>query len=299
MKQNGLQNVLHRKDRLLRQVGKQWLWGHAVLVLGFLYLPILILILYSFNASRFDANWAGFTWEWYGNLFGTETPAVTSADLDSAEVWQALKNSLIVAVASTILATILGTAVALALERFRFPGRQVLASVLFLPIIIPEIALGISLLVFFSLLFQLAENLTGIRLALGLPTVIISHTTFNLAFVTVTVRARLAEVDPRLEEAALDLGANEWRTFSRITLPLIWPGILSGALLGFTVSLDDFVIAFFTSGVGSTTLPLFIYGMIKLSVSPVINALSTLMLLASLLLVVSSLTIERSLKSFE
>ncbi|MDE5104745.1 MAG: ABC transporter permease subunit, partial [Trichodesmium sp. St19_bin2] len=133
----------------------------------------------------------------------------------------------------------------------------------------------------------------GIRLVLGLPTVIIGHIVFSISFVVVTVRARVAQLDPALEEAALDLGANEWKTFFQITLPLIWPAIFSAALLAFTLSLDDFVITFFTAGVGSTTLPLFVYGMIKFSVTPAINAISTLMLVASLILVASSLFIDK------
>jgi spermidine/putrescine transport system permease protein len=180
---------------------------------------------------------------------------------------------------------------ALALERFRFPGRSAVEALILVPIIIPEITMGISLLVFFTLVFRLLENLTGIHLTLGLPTVIIGHVAFNISFVAITVRARLAELDPGIEEAALDLGANEWQTLRRIILPLIWPGIFSAALLTFTLSLDDLVVTFFTTGVGSTTLPLFVYGMIKFSVTPAINAISTLMLLASLLLVVSSLAI--------
>lgn len=153
--------------------------------------------------------------------------------------------------------------------------------------------MGISLLVFFSLSFQLIEQLTGLRLVLGLPTVIAGHVAFNISYVAVVVRARIAELDPSLEEAALDLGANEWHTFRRITLPLIAPGILSAALLAFTLSLDDFVITFFTAGVGSTTLPVFVYGMIKTAVTPEINAISTLMLLASLGIVLSSLALQR------
>lgn len=280
-------------DLLIRKIGKSWLWIHATLALAFLYLPILILVIYSFNTSRFNAVWTGFTLDWYRSLFGQITD--TTANLSTVEVWQALNNSIIIAVISTGVATILGTSVALALERFRFPGDKIITGLILLPIIIPEITLGISLLVFFTLIFRLVENLTGIRLTLGLPSVILGHVTFNIAFVTITVRARLAELNPSLEEAALDLGANEWRTFTRITLPLILPGIVSGALLAFTLSLDDFVVTFFNTGVGATTLPLFVYGMIKLSVTPAINALSTLMLLISLLLVVSSLTINRTL----
>ncbi|EAW39210.1 ABC transporter permease [Lyngbya sp. PCC 8106] len=272
--------------------GTYWLWIQATLALAFLYLPILILVIYSFNTSRFNAIWTGFTLDWYRSLFGQTTE--TTANFSTVKIWQALNNSLIIAVISTGIATILGTTVALALERFRFPGDQIIAGLILLPIIIPEITLAISLLVFFTLIFRIIENLTGIRLTLGLPSVILGHITFNIAFVMITVRARLAELDPALEEAALDLGANEWRTFTRITFPLILPGIVSGALLAFTLSLDDFVITFFNTGVGATTLPLFVYGMIKLSVTPAINALSTLMLFASLLLVLSSLTINRT-----
>lgn len=279
-------------DLRVRAIGKKWLWIQATLAFAFLYLPILILIIYSFNTSKFNAVWRGFTLDWYRSLFSDAgTLGIGSS---SAGIWTALNNSLLIAVISTLLATIFGTMIALALERFHFPGRKMVETLLFLPIIMPEIAIGISLLVFFTLVFRIIENLTGIRLNLGLPTVIIGHVTFNISFVTITVRASLAELDPILEQAAFDLGANEWRTFWRITFPLIWPGIFSGALLAFTLSLDDFVVTFFTTGVGSMTLPLFVYGMIKFAVTPAINAISTLMLLASLLLVVSSLKVKKS-----
>jgi spermidine/putrescine transport system permease protein len=279
-------------DLLIRAIGKQWLWVQAALAFSFLYLPILILIIYSFNASRFNAVWRGFTLDWYRSLFGSAEKTLGFAS--SVGIWTALNNSLLIAAISTLLATILGTTIALALERFHFPGRKAVEALLFLPIIMPEITIGISLLVFFTLVFRIVENLTGFRLNLGLPTVIIGHVVFNISFVTITVRARLAELDPTLEHAAFDLGANEWRTFWRITFPLIWPGIFSAALLAFTLSLDDFVVTFFTTGVGSMTLPLFVYGTIKFAVTPAINAISTLMLLASLLLVVSSLTVQKS-----
>jgi spermidine/putrescine transport system permease protein len=278
-------------DLLIRSIGKKWLWAQAALAFSFLYLPILILIIYSFNASRFNAVWRGFTLDWYYSLFGSG--GTTLGFASSAGIWTALNNSLLIAAISTLLATIFGTTIALALERFHFPGRKAVETLLFLPIIMPEITIGISLLVFFTLVFRIVENLTGIRLNLGLPTVIIGHIAFNISFVTITVRARLAELDPTLEHAAFDLGANEWRTFWRITFPLIWPGIFSAALLAFTLSLDDFVVTFFTTGVGSMTLPLFVYGMIKFAVTPAINAISTLMLLASLLLVVSSLRVQK------
>ena len=278
-------------DLLVRAIGKKWLWVQAALAFAFLYLPILILIIYSFNASRFNAVWRGFTLDWYRSLFSSAGETIATSS--SAGILPALNNSLLIAAISTLLATIFGTMLALALERFHFPGRKAVEALLFLPMIVPEITIGISLLVFFTLVFRIVENVTGIRLNLGLPTVIIGHVAFNISFVTITVRARLAELDPILEQAAFDLGANEWRTFWRITFPLIWPGIFSAVLLAFTLSLDDFVVTFFTTGVGSMTLPLLVYGMIKFAVTPAINAISTLMLLASLLLVVSSLTVQK------
>jgi spermidine/putrescine transport system permease protein len=281
-------------DLLVRAIGKKWLWIQAALALAFLYLPILILIIYSFNVSKFNAVWRGFTLDWYRSLFSNAGTTASIASMSSAGIWTAVNNSLLIAIISTLLATIFGTTIALALERFHFPGRKAVEVLLFLPIIMPEITIGISLLVFFTLVFRIVENLTGIRLNLGLPTVIIGHVVFNISFVTITVRARLAELDPTLEQAAFDLGANEWRTFWRITFPLIWSGIFSGALLAFTLSLDDFVVTFFTTGVGSMTLPLFVYGTIKFAVTPAINAISTLMLLASLLLVISSLRVQKS-----
>ncbi|MEG4942139.1 ABC transporter permease [Microcoleus sp. F4-D5] len=279
-------------DLLVRAIGKKWLWVQASLAFAFLYLPILILIIYSFNASRFNAVWRGFTLDWYRSLFSNAGGTIAASS--SAGIVTALNNSLLIAAISTVLATIFGTTIALALERFHFPGRKAVEALLFLPIIMPEITIGISLLVFFTLVFRIVENLTGIRLNLGLPTVIIGHVVFNISFVTITVRARLAELDPILEQAAFDLGANEWRTFWRITLPLIGPAIFSAALLAFTLSLDDFVVTFFTTGVGSVTLPLFVYGMIKFAVTPAINAISTLMLFASLLLVLSALKAQKS-----
>ncbi|ACK71994.1 Ornithine carbamoyltransferase [Gloeothece citriformis PCC 7424] len=278
-------------DLIIRDLGKFGLWLNGILGYIFLYLPIIILIIYSFNSSRFNAVWRGFTLDWYRNLFSGITDG--RAQITDVMIWDALKNSLLVAIISTLIATLLGTMVALALERFEVRGRTAIESLIFLPIIIPDIAMGISLLVFFSLCFQLLESLTGIRLVLGLPTVIIGHIAFNISFVTVTVRGRIAELEPSLEEAAWDLGANEWQTLQRIILPLIAPGILSAALLAFTLSLDDFVITFFTTGVGVTTLPLYVYGMIKFSVTPAINAISTLIVLVSFLLVASSLALQK------
>jgi spermidine/putrescine transport system permease protein len=261
--------------RPVRRRRGQWLerllTTHGVLGYLFLYLPIVILVVFSFNASRYSGTWQGFTLEWYKTLFTNQ--AVVSA----------LKNSMIVAGGSTIVSTIFGTMVALAMERYKFAGKLAFDALLYLPIIIPDIAMAVMLLLFFVL----------VSARLGLITIIISHIAFNISFVAVVVRARLAYFDVTLEEAAQDLYANEWQTLRRVTLPLIMPGILGGALLAFTLSIDDFVITFFTAGPGSTTLPLRIYSMVKLGVTPEINALSSMMLLFSMVLVFASLLLQR------
>jgi spermidine/putrescine transport system permease protein len=237
----------------------------------FLYLPILILIIYSFNANRVVGVWTGFSTRWYGELFTDQ--AIASA----------FKVSLWVGVWSTMVSTILGTLAALVLERFRFWGRLTFDAVLYLPIIIPDIVMALSVLLFFVI----------VSIPLSRYTILIAHVAFNISFVAVVVRARLADMDRRLEEAAADLGANEWVTFRRITLPLLMPGVISGALLAFTLSLDDFVITFFVSGPGSTTLPVRVYSMIKFGVTPEVNAISALMLTGSTLLVIISLLLQR------
>ena len=258
----------------------------------FLWIPILVLILFSFNDSRMSAVWRGFTLHWYEGLaqgqFGDQ-PNFTTANLISA-----LQRSLIVGAVSTSIATVLGTMVALGLERYRVRGKRVIELLMYLPVVIPEITMGLSLLIYFSSGFNVLRQWFGLRWTLSLWTVIIGHVVFSLPFVTIAVRARLAGMTPSLEEAARDLGANEWRTFQRITLPLLMPGILAGALLAFTLSLDDFVITFFTQGPGTTTLPLFVYGMIKFQVTPDINAISTLMVLTSIALVTCSLLVQRN-----
>jgi len=246
--------------------------AHGVMGYLFLYLPIVILVVYSFNASRYASGaWRGFSLEWYTSLFSNEAIGV------------ALKNTLIVAGASTLISTVFGTMVALGMERHKFRGKLAFDALLYLPIIIPDIAMAVMLLLFFVLCHA----------RLGIVTIVISHVAFNISFVAVVVRARLAYFDISLEEAAQDLYANEWQTFRRVTLPLIMPGILGGALLAFTLSIDDFVITFFTSGPGSTTLPLRIYSMVKLGVTPEINALSSIMLVASMGLVMLSLLLRK------
>jgi len=246
--------------------------AHGVMGYLFLYLPIVILVVYSFNASRYASGaWRGFSLEWYTSLFSNEA------------IGGALKNTLIVAGASTLISTVFGTMVALGMERHKFRGKLAFDALLYLPIIIPDIAMAVMLLLFFVLCHA----------RLGIVTIVISHVAFNISFVAVVVRARLAYFDISLEEAAQDLYANEWQTFRRVTLPLIMPGILGGALLAFTLSIDDFVITFFTSGPGSTTLPLRIYSIVKLGVTPEINALSSIMLVASMGLVMVSLLLRK------
>ncbi len=253
--------------RLIRTgITASGIWGYV-----FLYTPIVILVVFSFNASRFVTVWDGFSLRWYRELFQDEA------------MLAALKNSLIVAVTSTLTSTVFGTMAALVMERRVFRGKLAFDALLYLPIIIPDIAMAVMLLVFFVMS----------RIGLSLITIIISHVAFNISFVAVVVRARLAGFDRSLEEAAQDLGANELQTFWHVTLPLLMPGIMGGALLAFTLSLDDFVITFFTAGVGSTTLPLRIYSMVKLGITPEINAVSTLLILASMTLVVVSLLLQR------
>lgn len=278
------------RDMAIRRLGKIGLIVDTVGAYFFLWAPILLLVIFSFNNSRSVAQWRGFTLQWYQNIFsgvvGNEARFSTSVMLDS------LGNSLIIAVIATILATIIGTMIAMSLARGNYRGKSLVDGLLFLPVVIPEITQGISLLIFFNLLFDGLEGLTGARGQLGFGSIIIGHVVFNVSYVAIVVRARFADMNPRLEEAARDLGANEWRTFWRITFPLILPGIISGALLAFTLSLDDYVVSFFLSGVGTTTLPVFVFGLLKLSVTPEINAISTLILISSTVLIGISLRLQ-------
>ena len=257
--------------RLQAAFNKRALLWLAIGLFLFLYIPILILIIYSFNESRQIGIWTGFSWRWYGELMRDEA------------VLDALKLSLWVATWSTIISTFLGTLTALAMERHRFWGKITYDAILYLPIIIPDIVMALSTLLFFVVL----------GVALSRYTILIAHVAFNISFVAIVVRARLADMSSTLEEAASDLGANEWQTFRRVTLPLLMPGIVSGALLAFTLSLDDFVITFFVAGPGSTTLPVRVYSMIRFGLTPEVNAVSTLMFLGSTLLVIISLVLQR------
>lgn len=238
---------------------KPALWLRIYTLVGYLYIyiPIVVLIIFSFNTMKLNIRWQGFTLRWYDVLFHDQ------------DVIQATRNTLIVAFVSTIVATVIGTLAALALQRYHFPGQTSSETVMYLPIVIPEVVMGISLLVFFVIL-----NMT-----LGLLTITLSHIAFNIPFVALVVRARLHGYDNAIDEAAMDLGANEIKTFWRVTLPTIMPGVLSGALLAFTLSLDDYVITYFTAGPGSTTLPLRVFSMVRFMVTPEVNALSTIWVL--------------------
>lgn len=239
---------------------RRWLSVHAWLVFAFLYLPILVIVALSFNQSRFGVRFTGFTFDWYIRLFSNE------------RILEYLTNTLIVAVVSTVVSTILGTLLAVGLVRYRSRWQNALRYLLYVPVVVPDVVMGISLL----LLFDVVRDAIGWP-RLSLFTIILAHISFQIAYVTLVVRARLMLLDPSLEEAAKDLGATPWLTFREVTLPLIMPGVISGALLAFSLSLDDFVVTFFTAGSGSTTLPLYIYSSVKLGISPEIHALSTLM----------------------
>jgi spermidine/putrescine transport system permease protein len=247
----------------------------------------VVLILYSFNASRTNITFEGFIPS-FGDLkvvSGNVTqspcgPFYWFCELSkNKEVRVAAGNTLKIAFIATIISTIVGTMAALALQRYNFRLKTFSQISLYIPIVVPEIVMGIGILILFSQLFAFLNNLLGLtgdsRLALGLGTVIVSHIAFMIPFVTLVVQARLHGFDKSFEEAAMDLGANEWTTFRRITFPMIMPGVLSGALLAFTLSLDDFVITFFTNGPGSTTLPIYVYGLLRRLITPQVNALST------------------------
>jgi spermidine/putrescine transport system permease protein len=232
-------------------------------VLLFFYLPILVLVLDSFNASRFAGQWGGWSLRWYARLF--REPAI----------WNALKNTLIVAFAATIAASVLGTAAAFALHRWRSRLQQVHYALIYTPLVIPEILMGMSLLLFF----------VALHAQLGLFTIFLAHVTFCVSYVAMVVLARLQDFDFAVIEAAQDLGANGWITLRRVLLPMLAPGIAAGALLAFTLSIDDFVITFFVAGKGSTTLPILVYSMIKHGATPLINALSSILLAVTFLVV--------------
>ncbi|MDA2944486.1 MAG: ABC transporter permease [Actinomycetota bacterium] len=265
-----------------RGLGGGLLRFNGAVVLAFLYAPIILLVVFSFSASRLPGQWGGFTTEWYQTLF------------DDSRIQRTIWVSLRVALVSTVISTVLGTMSALALERFRFRGRRVFDALLYLPIIIPDVTMAVMMLMFFTQAFDLLEVVFGLGLSKGFATIIVSHVAFNIAFVSVVVRARVAGMDATLEQAAADLYASRWQTFRYVTLPLIAPGVLGGALLAITLSLDDVVVTQFVAGPGSTTLPVYVFSLIRKGVTPTINAVSVIMLVASLILVAGSVALQRA-----
>lgn len=272
-----------------------WGWraltAYGLVFFVFIYAPLAVIIAYSFNANPVNMMiWSGFTFDWYLTILGVSPDyygshvTTDAVYVDSTEeLINALKNSLIVALITTTVSTFFGTATALALARYRFRARSFYRVLMFTPMIMPDIVLGIGLLIFFVTL--------GFNL--GLTTIIIGHCTFLGSYVFIIVQARLAGMDRSLEEASADLGANEWVTLRRIILPQLAPGIIGGALLAFIISMDDLVITYFISGVGSTTLPLFILSMLRRGVKPEINAIATLLVLFSLVVASVGLYMHR------
>ncbi|MBI2711192.1 MAG: ABC transporter permease [Actinobacteria bacterium] len=250
----------------------RWLWVHAALTYVFLFAPIAVLVVFSFNSARSGSRWKSASTTWYRALWR------------NADIQRAFGNTLKVGLVATAVATVIGTLAAFALSRYRFRGRLAYSTFIFVPLVIPEVVQGVSLLVFF---------LGVLRLQLGMRTLMLAHITFSISFVIVVVKARLAGFDRRLEEAAADLGATPAQSFLRVVLPLAAPGIAAGAVLAFTLSFDDVIISSFTAGVGSTTLPLYIYGQTKVGVKPTINALSTSILAFTSTLLVVGMALSR------
>jgi spermidine/putrescine transport system permease protein len=239
-----------------------WLWAAALAAYAFLYLPLTIVIAYSFNDSRLNAEWVGFTWHWYHDLFNDEDMLIAAG------------NSLLIALTASLSATLLGTMAGLAIHRYKL---KMLNFMVLAPVAMPEILLGVSLLLFF---------IQVLNLTLGMLSIVLAHITFSIGFVAVIVRAQLTSIDESLFEAAQDLGASPWETFRYVTFPLILPSVIAGGMMAFTLSIDDFVVTFFTAGVGVQTLPLRIYSMIKIAVTPEVNAVSTLLMLLTLSMIV-------------
>ena len=262
---------------IIQKFSKQLFSIYGIIFFTFIYLPLLTVIFLSFNSNPINMMvWDGFTFDWYKSIFGYSTKLDEDAIyLESTDqLLSSLKNSLIVSTTTTTISTIIGTMTALALARFRFKFKSFYRALIFLPMLIPDIVLGIALLIFF----------VTIGIKLSLLSIIIGHCTFLSSYVFIVVSARLAGMNETFEEASFDLGANRLTTFRKITLPIISPGIIGGALLAFIISLDDLVITYFISGVESTTLPVFIYGIMRRGIKPEINAIATLMIVASLLI---------------
>lgn len=248
--------------------------GNIYLIFIFLclYIPIMILIAFSFNESKLNVVWTGFTFKWYGSL------------IQNAGILEAVKNSLIVASISTIISVIIGTLAAVGMYRYKFKGKTLFDAILNIPLVIPEIVMGIALLAFFAM----------VDIPLGIVSLIIAHVTFSIAYVVAVVKTRLDGFDHSVEEAAMDLGATPLKTFFKITLPIIMPGVIAGGLLAFTLSLDDVIISFFVAGPGSVTLPLKVFSMVKFGVTPEINALSTIIVMFTVAVILLSVVLKNA-----
>jgi spermidine/putrescine transport system permease protein len=259
---------------------RRWPIQLSLLAVGiFLYVPLVTLIAFSFNASRRNIVWGGFTFDWYGKVFQDDA------------LLTAFGNSLAIAAISTTMSVVLGALTAVMLWRFRFPGKLAVEGTVALPIVVPEICMGIAMLVFFA---RVMPWPTGLPWPLNLGAIIIAHITFSFPFVAVVVRARLASFNREQEEAARDLGAGEWRVFKDILVPHMMPGLVSGMLLAFTLSLDDFVITFFTAGPETVTFPVKVYSMVRFSVTPEVNAASTLLIVITVALTAIALRLQGS-----
>ena len=257
-----------------------WLQAAVGLTLLLLYAPIAAMAAFSFNDSRRTIVWQGFPTDWYARAWNNE------------RLFEAFSNSLLIAAVATLLATLIGTALAVALWRFRFPGKPGLEAFVGLPIVIPEICFGVAMMAFFARI-QWPMDLPW---PVNLSAITIAHVAFCFPFVTVVVRSRLAGFDRSLEEASKDLGAGEWQTFRYVLLPFLGPGIIGGALLAFTLSLDDFVITFFTSGPNTTTFPVLVYSMVRFSVTPEINAASTVLIVITFVVATIGMALQSPAK---
>jgi spermidine/putrescine transport system permease protein len=263
--------------------------GWSVLVFLFFYVPIIFLVVYSFNSSRLNVIWESFTLKWYGELW------------KNARLIAAAENSVVVACVATVLAVMVGTGSAWLLHRYRYRGVRAIGTLAYIPMVVPEIIMGISLLVFFKSVFNLGEHPLiraaldhlGLHPGLGFTTIVIAHTTFCFPFVMAAVQARLAGIDPALEEAALDLGATPLKAFWFVIVPYLMPAIVSGALMAFALSMDELIVTYFVKSAGSTTLPVEIFGRVKKGLDPMINALSTLFIVLTIILLFASEWVKR------
>ncbi len=273
-KKRSSENFRHAK-RQWKKHNHNFSFSNLILYLTilFLFVPLFVVIFYSFNSSK-DTNFTGFSFVWYEKLF-----------FDSQPLWQALWNTVLVAITSSFVATIIGSASAIGINWYKFKGRNYIQSISFLPMVLPEVIMGVAMLIFFS----------WVKIPLGLFTIFIAHTTFCLPFVYLMVSARVDEFDYSIIEASHDLGATEVQTLFKVIIPAIMPGIISGFMMSVTMSMEDYVITSLVSGPGSTTLPLYVYSMIRFGVSPVINALSFVLVL---IICILTIILRKSLKSF-